>query len=71
MQRRVYDALNVLHALSIIKKDKNMIYFDPKNPIIPDVASSPSSMEQLEARDEVLEDPYEAQRERDSNKQRR
>lgn len=68
MQRRVYDALNVLHALSIIKKDKNMIYFDPRNPVIPDPTSSPESLDQLQARDEVLEDPYEAQRERDSNR---
>ncbi len=60
MQRRVYDALNVLHALKIIKKDKNMIYFDPRNPIIPEVTSSSSSIGQLEARDEVLEDPYES-----------
>ena len=27
VQRRVYDAINVLHALSIIDKDKNKIYY--------------------------------------------
>ena len=37
MQRRVYDALNVLHALNIIKKEKSMIYFDPNNPVIPEI----------------------------------
>jgi hypothetical protein len=31
VQRRVYDALNVLHAMDIIKKDKNMIYYNPNN----------------------------------------
>ena len=31
MQRRVYDALNVLMALNIVKKDKNQIVFNHNN----------------------------------------
>ena len=31
MQRRVYDALNVLNAMGIIRKDKNMIIYNHNN----------------------------------------
>ena len=31
VQRRVYDALNVLSAMNIIKKDKNHIVYDHNN----------------------------------------
>jgi hypothetical protein len=31
----VYDALNVLNAMDIIKKDRNHIFYNPKNTIIP------------------------------------
>ena len=31
MQRRVYDALNVLSAMDIIRKEKNQIFYNPKN----------------------------------------
>ena len=31
VQRRVYDALNVLHAMDIIRKEKNQIYYNPHN----------------------------------------
>ena len=36
VQRRVYDALNVLNAMDIIRKDRNNIYYNPKNTIIDD-----------------------------------
>ncbi len=36
VQRRVYDALNVLNAMDIIKKDRNQIFYNPKNTIIQD-----------------------------------
>ena len=36
VQRRVYDALNVLNAMDIIKKDRNHIFYNPKNTIIPE-----------------------------------
>ena len=36
VQRRVYDALNVLNAMDIISKDRNNIYYNPKNTIIDD-----------------------------------
>ena len=51
MQRRVYDALNVLNAMDIIRKDRNHIFFNPHNQIIPDDPD-------LEAFDEELVDPY-------------
>ncbi|CDW80804.1 transcription factor-like protein dpb-like [Stylonychia lemnae] len=35
VQRRVYDALNVLNAMEIIKKDKNQIFFNSKNTLVP------------------------------------
>jgi hypothetical protein len=35
VQRRVYDALNVLNAMDIIRKEKNQIYYNPENTIIP------------------------------------
>lgn len=35
VQRRVYDALNVLNAMDIIKKDRNHIFYNPNNTIIP------------------------------------
>lgn len=38
VQRRVYDALNVLNAMDIIKKDRNHIFYNPNNTIIPDSA---------------------------------
>ena len=31
VQRRVYDSLNVLSAMNIIKKDKNFIVYDKNN----------------------------------------
>lgn len=31
VQRRVYDALNVLSAMDIIRKDKNQIFYNPNN----------------------------------------
>jgi hypothetical protein len=31
----VYDALNVLNAMDIIRKDRNHIFYNPKNTIIP------------------------------------
>lgn len=31
VQRRVYDALNVLNALDIIRKEKNQIFYNPLN----------------------------------------
>lgn len=34
MQRRVYDALNVLSALDIISKDKYHIIYNPQNKYI-------------------------------------
>ena len=36
VQRRVYDALNVLDAMEIIKKDKNKIYYNEDNEFIDD-----------------------------------
>ena len=36
VQRRVYDALNVLDAMDIIKKDKNQIYYNEDNEFIDD-----------------------------------
>ena len=36
MQRRVYDALNVLSALDIIRKDKSHIIYNNHNPYIED-----------------------------------
>ena len=36
VQRRVYDALNVLSAMDIIRKNKNMIYYNPDNEYIDD-----------------------------------
>ena len=44
VQRRVYDALNVLNAMDIIRKDRNQIYFNPNNPIIPDEPNSEETM---------------------------
>ena len=35
VQRRVYDALNVLSAMDIIRKDKNMIVYNSENDHIP------------------------------------
>lgn len=34
VQRRVYDALNVLHAMDIIRKDKNMIVYHKENDLL-------------------------------------
>ena len=31
----MYDALNVLNAMDVIKKDRNHIFYNPKNTIIP------------------------------------
>ena len=50
VQRRVYDALNVLNAMDIIRKDRNHIFFNPNNPIIPE-------NNDLEAIDEEIDDP--------------
>jgi hypothetical protein len=36
VQRRVYDALNVLSAMEIIEKHKNHIVYNPKNEFIDD-----------------------------------
>ena len=36
VQRRVYDALNVLSAMHIISKDKNHILYNPDNEFIDD-----------------------------------
>jgi len=36
VQRRVYDALNVLSAMDIISKDKNHILYNPENEFIDD-----------------------------------
>ena len=36
VQRRVYDALNVLSAMEIIEKHKNHIIYNPKNEFIDD-----------------------------------
>ena len=36
MQRRVYDALNVLSAMDIIRKNKNCIYYNGDNEYIDD-----------------------------------
>ena len=34
VQRRVYDALNVLHAMDIIRKDKSMIVYHKENDLL-------------------------------------
>ena len=36
VQRRVYDALNVLYAMEIISKQKNQIYYNEDNEFIDD-----------------------------------
>lgn len=36
VQRRVYDALNVLSAMDIIKKNKNQIVYNEENEFIDD-----------------------------------
>ena len=36
VQRRVYDAVNVLSAMDIINKDKSHIYYNPENEFIDD-----------------------------------
>ena len=61
VQRRVYDALNVLNAMDIIRKDRNHIFFNPDNLIIP------GSPPDLEAHDEEIEDPYYSKEMRETN----
>lgn len=48
MQRRVYDALNVLSAMKIIQKDKYNIIYNHENKFIPaDVPSQVSVCDYL------------------------
>jgi hypothetical protein len=48
VQRRVYDALNVLNAMDIIRKDRNLIFFNPHNTIIPENINFASQSEEDE-----------------------
>jgi len=48
VQRRVYDALNVLNAMDIIRKDRNHIFFNPHNTIIPENINFASQSEEDE-----------------------
>jgi hypothetical protein len=64
VQRRVYDALNVLNAMDIIRKDRNHIFFIPNNPIIPDHHPD------LKAINEEIEDPESRRLEKERVRQR-
>eukprot|EP00347_Sterkiella_histriomuscorum_P011117 403373694 len=48
VQRRVYDALNVLNAMDIIRKDKNQIFFNEDNEHIPGNIHDSESEEEVQ-----------------------
>ena len=54
VQRRVYDALNVLSAMEIIEKHKNHIVYNPKNEFIDDDIL-PNTVPKMDSDEDELE----------------